>query len=693
MTDEPLDPGTPEGPRRRTYEPPSEEAAFTGSLPLIDEPPEDAEPSTPRNIPDPPVRTSLSEADILQTFQDPSAGSTGEMIAELERQVFLKEEEEEAFASWAQIVRHLRGEEAEPYIAHQRIIFDGGDPGPLEEVEADAHLDSDEAVATDASTDDAATDDGDTDEAGADEVEHDADLVDSAPPENEVVPEDDSEPDVSESDEAPEEQATDSATDAEAEPDTTDRWPLPQAESPDDAAPAPGLGLTVPMAAASWWGLGLPVAAVIAGGYLSFRGLGILESVVVLGALALVTGIMVGVLSHQGFRRGHTTQDLLTGSFGKSGAIAPSLLIALIQVAVVTYLLWWASDLLVDIVSGAGLWPYERWIGQAGAWAILVAVTAALSLIGPRVVQGAVLAGSGAALVALILVVVQGLPTLDTALDWSWSTPWMTVVSAGSLLLALATLVVVFGAADLATLRPSSSSRFGGVLSAVALVLPFGALAVVASWMAQSSPVVALGLLANPVGTFTEDAPAFYPAIAIIAGVVPLVSGAALLARSAGQVARTLRVPGPSRAHTAVVIAVVAVAGTLTLVFALDLTDFVVDLGLTLGVVGVTAAAILAKEWAVLGPQKPAEAPSVRAATLVAFVLPVAVGLGLIDSSVSWLAWQGYLFPLLELAGLVDLSPAAPGILVAFVLAGIISGIGAIASWLRFRKSAAVDAS
>ena len=390
MTDEPLDPGTPEGPRRRTYEPPSEEAAFTGSLPLIDEPPEDAEPSTPRNIPDPPVRTSLSEADILQTFQDPSAGSTGEMIAELERQVFLKEEEEEAFASWAQIVRHLRGEEAEPYIAHQRIIFDGGDPGPLEEVEADAHLDSDEAVATDASTDDAATDDGDTDEAGADEVEHDADLVDSAPPENEVVPEDDSEPDVSESDEAPEEQATDSATESEAEPDTTDRWPLPQAESPDDAAPAPGLGLTVPMAAASWWGLGLPVAAVIAGGYLSFRGLGILESVVVLGALALVTGIMVGVLSHQGFRRGHTTQDLLTGSFGKSGAIAPSLLIALIQVAVVTYLLWWASDLLVDIVSGAGLWPYERWIGQAGAWAILVAVTAALSLIGPRVVQGAV---------------------------------------------------------------------------------------------------------------------------------------------------------------------------------------------------------------------------------------------------------------------------------------------------------------
>jgi len=690
----PLDPGTPEGPRRRTYEPPSEEAVFTGSLPLIDDAPEVSDPSTPHNIPDPPIRTSLSEADILQTFQDPSAGSTGEMIAELERQVFLKEEEEEAFASWAQIVRHLRGEDAEPYIARQRIIFDGGVPGPLEEVADDVDENINEA---------------NTNAVITDEVEHvdTPDLSDAAPPEAEVVLEEEPEPVVSESDETTDDEITDDeitddetaggvATDAQTEseePDTTDRWPLPQAESPDGVSAAPAFGLSLPMAAASWWGIGLPLAAVIAGGYLSFRGLGILESVVVLGALALVIGIMVGVVSHQGFRRGHTTQDLLTGSFGKSGAIAPAVLIALIQATAVTFLLWWASDLLVDIVSGAGLWPYERWIGQAGAWAILVATTAALTLIGPRVLLSALLAGSGAALVALILLLVQGLPTLNTSLDWGWTASWMSVVSAGSLLLALATLVVVFSGADLATLRPSSTSRGGGVLSAVALVLPFAALAGVASWMAQSSPVVSLGLLANPVGTLTEGAPGFYPALAIIAVVLPLVSGAALLTRSASQVARTLRVPGPSRVHTAVLIAVVTVAGTLALVFALDLTDFVGDVGLTLGVVGVTIAAILAKEWAVLGPQKPAEAPPVRAVTLVGFLLPIAVGLGLIDSSVSWLAWQGYLFPLLEMAGLVDLSPAAPGILVAFVLAGIISGIGAIVGWLRLRKITAADAS
>jgi len=269
----------------------------------------------------------------------------------------------------------------------------------------------------------------------------------------------------------------------------------------------------------------------------------------------------------------------------------------------------------------------------------------------------------------------------------------MTVVSAGSLLLALATLVVVFSAADLTTLRASSSSRAGGVLSAAALGLPFLALSVMASWMAQSSPVVSLGLLANPVGTLTEGAPAFYPALAIIAVVLPMVSVAALLTFSASQAASTVGLPGPSRVPTAVVIALVTVLGTLALVFALDLTDFVADLGLTLGVVAVTVGAIVAKEWAVLGPNKPAEAPPVRALSLVAFVLPVTVGFGLIESSVSWLAWQGYLFPLLDMAGLIDLSPASPGLLVAFVLAGIISGIGAIVSWLRFRGSAQVNAS
>jgi purine-cytosine permease-like protein len=427
------------------------------------------------------------------------------------------------------------------------------------------------------------------------------------------------------------------------------------------------------------------------GGYLSFRGLGILESFVVLGSLALLTGIMVGVLSHQGFRRGLTAQDLVGGSFGRRGAVAPALIIALLQSASVTVLLWWASDLVVDIISGAGLWPYERWIGQAGAWALLIAVTAALTLVGPRVLRSALFAGSGAALIALALVLVLSLPSLDPSLDWSWSADWMTVVSAGSVVLSLATLLFVFSAADLATLIGSSESRGGGVLSAIVLVLPMLAFAGVSSWLAQSSPVTSLGLLANPVGVFTDGAPAFYPTLAIVAVVVPLVALAALLTRSASLVAPTLPLPGPARVHAAVVLGLVFALGSLALVFSLDLLDVAADLALTAGVIVAALGAILTKEWVVMGPKKPHQAPTVRVVPLVALVVAVAVGLGLVDSSVSWLAWQGYLFPLLDMSGLIDLSPAAPGVLVSFVVAGIISGLGAMAEWWSARKSADVD--
>ena len=229
--------------------------------------------------------------------------------------------------------------------------------------------------------------------------------------------------------------------------------------------------------------------------------------------------------------------------------------------------------------------------------------------------------------------------------------------------------------------------------AALVLVIPFAALAGVSSWLAQSSADISAGLLADPMGTLTDGAPAFYPTFAIIAAVIPVVSVTALLTRSLGLAGRTLRIPGTPRVHTGVVVVLLAVAATLSQVFALRLSDYLVDLGLTLGVFGAALAAILAKEWALLGRHKPADTPPVRIIPLVALVIPVAVGLGLLESSVPWLAWQGYLFPLLEMVGVMNLAPAAPGVLVAFVFAGVISGLGALVEWARYRKSVDVTES
>ncbi|MEL0256197.1 MAG: cytosine permease, partial [Pontimonas sp.] len=497
--------------------------------------------------------------------------------------------------------------------------------------------------------------------------------------------------DESESEGDAEDEPLDDEESPSAEGDEGFREAPPSVDKLPVSAPTPHLAPSTIGTLGSWWGVAVPIAAILAGGYLSFRGLGILESAVVLGAVVLVTSAMVGVLSHQGFRRGHATQDLLRGSFGKRGALIPAIVVAVIQVGLASALLWWASDVLVDIVGGAGLWPYERWIGAAGSWGLLVGVVAALTLVSSRVLHAALIAGSLASLAALVLLVVLGLPNMESTLDWSWNAGWMTVVSALSVLLSLAVSLTVFVAADLATLGKSVPARAGGVVSALALALPALALAGVASWMAQSSPLVSLGLFADPVGTLTQGAPAYYPSIAAFIAVVPLVAVVSLLTRSASTVVPSIPFPGPWRVHAAVILGVVTVVGSLALVFNLQLIDVLSDLALSVGVVASALAAILAKEWAVVGTTRRPEGSSVRALPLGVLLVSVAVGLGLLDSNVSWLSWQGYLFPALDAAGVMDLSPAQPGVLVSFVLAALVSGIGALVERSRVRKNSDVE--
>ena len=648
MTDEPLDDEVPEGPRRKTFEPLADDAVFTGAIPVVDDVPDDSSAEEPASIPNPPVRTSLAESAILEKFGDPNAGSTADMIAELETQVTLKEQEEQAFADWESRVREILGDDAEPLIARERIIFDGGDPGPLETGEPeDAPADESETE------DDESETTGDQHVAGAEALDDEKSLG---------AQRDDASAEIS-----------------------------PQEDNLPASAPTTHLSQSSVGALGSWWGIAVPIAAILAGGYLSFRGLGILESVVVLGAVTLVTSGIVGVLSHQGFRRGLATQDLLRGSFGERGALIPAVLVAIIQIGLASALLWWASDVLVDIVSGAGLWPYERWIGAAGSWGLLVGVVAALTLVSSRVLHGALIAGSLASLGALVILLVLGLPAMESALDWSWSAEWTTVVSAVSLLLSLAVSVTVFVAADIPTLGRSTPARVGGVVSALALALPALALAGVASWMAQSSPLISLGLFADPVGTLTEGAPAYYPSIAAFVAVVPLVSVVSLLTRSASAVVPTIPFPGPWRVHAAIMLGVVTVVGSLALVFNLQLIEVLGDIALSVGVVVSAVAAILAKEWAVVAAARRSGGSSVRALPLGTLLISVAAGFGLLDSDVSWLAWQGYLFPALDAAGVMDLSQAEPGVLVSFVLAALVSGIGALVERSRVRKGSDVE--
>jgi hypothetical protein len=669
MSDEPGDSTAAEGPRRQTFEPPSDDAVFTGSFPIIDDEADDPAPVLSPTYPEPPVRTSLAESVILARFRDGAAGSTADMIAELEKQVMLKEEEEETFASWAEVVRNLRGHESEPYIARQRIIFDGGDPGD-EELEAVLEEPAD-------------VKDGD------EVLDHEQlDLVESVPetsdPEGGAEVEADEVTDVVAHHDSP---GSDDSSPAD------DHWPLAQEGVPDKDAPATAHASSLLATLVTGWGVGIPIAAILSGAYLSYRGLGIVESVVLIASLAVVVGIVVGVVSHHSFHRGFTTRDIMERTFGRGGSVVATGALALTQLGVLTFLVWWASSLSFDIIDGAG-WTFDQpETLMMGLVALVVfLLVSAVSLTGSRVVQVALGVGSLSSVLALVALLVVGIPALEPSLEWTWRAPWMTVVSAGSLLLAMATLVTVSITADLLTLKPTGSSPAGGLVSALVVVLPFSAVALISAWMAQSSPLLSLGLLADPVGTLVEDAPAFYPVIALVALVLPIIGLAALGAHSWGRMTQALRIPGTSRVRSAGVLILVALALASLITFAIDVDDVVLDLGVTAGVIAVAVAAVLAKEWAWTGSHRSSDVPSVRIVSLVAVIVPVVAGWGLVESDVPWLAWQGFLFPILERAGLIDLSPASPGVLVSFVLAGIISGIGALVDIARSRKPADVTA-
>ncbi len=78
-----------EGPRRTTFEPPDDDVVYTNSSSVTeedstDEPPERA--SLTSYLPAP-VRTYRTEEEIVAEFDRQGAGSTGDMIEELQKQI------------------------------------------------------------------------------------------------------------------------------------------------------------------------------------------------------------------------------------------------------------------------------------------------------------------------------------------------------------------------------------------------------------------------------------------------------------------------------------------------------------------------------------------------------------------------------------------------------------------------------
>ena len=681
-----------EGPRRKTFSPPAEDAAFTGELPVLGDSDEFsalAEPLIPAVLTPsagvaPPVRTSLSDEEILLKFGGGGAGSTAEMMRELEAQVALRDKEEEAFTMWADLTRATRGASAEEIIASERAVFGGGIPEPVELTEDDDDLGEDDDVAVAPIP----ADGGDLPEGEG--PERDESVIDG--PVN-----DGAEPDE--------------ALELDAQPVKDDHWPMdhgegyPQPEvvgafvAGDEPAKdhvplvdRTGLEPTAEnqrvLSTAglfwSWWATLTPIVGIVAGAFLVSRGLGLIETVVALGAAALLAGGIIAASAYSGARTGLSTLHTAQMTFGRHGNVVPSALIVVIRIALVGLLVVGAETLATRIVSAAGWWPFDLWILRVVMAAVIAAIVLTLALLGGRVLRVGLYVSAGVQVPAIIGFVLLTAPALSFAGVTGWSSPGPQVVALGSL--ALSVLLVLSGhtGGDLARYHRDGGNTRGalGTLTGLVAVIPTLVFVSYVAVVAIGTPRSALTMVTDPVGTLVADLPSWFPAPLLIGLVLPLVGLASLALFSGGlaSLSAGLRISRPLATTVFAVISLAAVAAVIAL--EQPVAGYVPSLLYVAGVVLAAWGASFALDVA-LGPKRldgvaSGAVPAWRAAPLAGMILGVVAGLGMITSSVSWLGWLGYLLPLLEMAGLGDVSSGQWGVLVALVLSGLVSAIAAL---------------
>ncbi|MBT7803297.1 MAG: hypothetical protein HN760_03570 [Microbacteriaceae bacterium] len=696
-----------EGPRRTTFQPPAENSEALEPVTFVvndapsDVPSEEARPAGAGYLPAP-VRESLSEAEIFTRFSAEGTTATTDMIIELEKQVTLKLDEEEAFESWMEIIRATREHDAEAIIDYEREIFDGGSPAPLvlpeapepepePETVAPEELASDSAQEPTGTEADVSTDEADSESIGSESIDATEELVPTEEAASEeVVPPQSVEEPLEES--VPETTGEDSAKDsAEVSPPaqapkTGEHWPLEQAATEtvavsavtEDASSHAGVGVVT--RTFSWLVALVPLVAISAGSFLVFQGLGVLEVAVAMALAGVIAALVVGQFSRASSLSGASADIHSVSHLGRVGRLLLGGLALVLRSVLATVLVILTATVLVDIIDESGFWtlvPWDFWILRAIAGAIVVGAVAALAALGGTVLRVAMFASGGLGLLGSLALIVLALPGLDMSMTLSWEGEYMPVVAAASFLLAGLLLLLGVVAEDHSQLAATDSpSRAPGLISALVSVVPLSALVIFVSWWADSSPLTGLSLVADPVGAVVSDLPSWFPLPALAFLALPLLGLAALALHSAGAGVSLVGIPGQARHHSLAL--GVVIAGVLAALIATDFSVISVlpDLVYTLGVVVAAWAGTMVFTSLFSASRTDHHTPAVRLAPLLAALLGLGAGLGLVSSSVPWLSWQGYLFPLGEQAGLMDLSPAQPGVLVAFVLAALVSLVG-----------------
>jgi len=642
-------------PRRSTYSPPEVEQDVPLNLgeeavdaPRVVPQPMPAPIIQGPEIPPPPVRTSLTDADIMA--QMGHGGNTESLISALQEQMEIRKREDEEFETWETLVRQSVDEEtAEAAIAQARVEF-GGLPTAavpvVEEPEGVAVVEPPVVV------EQAPVVEPEPEMAEPPQLVEPAE-VEKLDSEEIVLPRFGEAPAVAPREVAQEEPAPLSdETDEQGEfekllvdPDAvtppTDAWPLVNpvqtsavAEAP--VAPAPVVSEPEPVAAAepestspqslpiitpemerglaptkrfgfdhvgeqvspdntrvdkalqlfwSWWAVGSPVLALLLGAWLVDTGLSLGQAVA-----ASVLGVALASLpvvfgTIAGIRSGLPTLMFSRSAFGLAGNVIPAIAMTLVRLLVAAGFIWAATWMMSGILIESNYWNGETAIINVIMGAVSVVIAVVLAVVGRGIVQLTLWVSALFATLGLMGVVLVTAGPISSTAFGRVGGGIETVVAGIAMVMSVFMVLWAHAGSDMARFHVRYGTATASSVSAVGAVVPPLILLGWGALLGASNDEFRGALFENFFDTVLELAPDWYVIPAILFLGLPLVALASMSLHSSGYALMSLGAKMPRYVAVTIASGVVALTAVAVIVFVPTITDYLSEILLATGVI------------------------------------------------------------------------------------------------------------
>jgi purine-cytosine permease-like protein len=446
-----------------------------------------------------------------------------------------------------------------------------------------------------------------------------------------------------------------------------------------------------------WFAMNASIVSVGFGATLFSLGMSLRQSLLAILVGVAVSCLPLGLGTLAGKRSGQPTMIISRAAFGVVGNIVPALLALVTRVFWGAVLLWLLATSVAFVLIGAqlgGPFGYDQLVlvGLGAGFTIALFI----AFFGYTMLARFQLVISIFSFILIIGLIVMTWSEIDL--------PAAVSVPDGNWLLAVTGAVLVFSYLGLAWAQSGSDlaryQRAGGgagrsmVWSVFGATLPPFVLIAYGALLAASNPTLASGLLDRPLDVIAELLPVWYPVPLISAVALSLISGVVMSLYSSGFAIQSVGVGLPRHWATFVSgLLVVGLAWFLT-TLDIDLAGIFRDVATTIAVPVAAWAGIFAADTMIRNRVYHEESllarggiyPTIHWVNLPMFFVITGIGFGFTTATVSVLSWQGYFFPYLGIPIDSLLATADIGVFVALML-GLVTPIVTGIPMIRHQES------